>query len=429
MAESNCVACGHAREPSEQLGIFCAGCGRPRLPFARAFVWSTLALITIFFFTEVVSIELRRPFIIVFLLAVEIWFSVQVLRHRPKAVFRMVAALLPTSVIFMNFMNWGAHGSAGGPFLIAIWIVVVGAWVFLVANSLVALSRGFARSSRDPELGQDALALTVFTLIGLAVSLLHAVLPGLIAIVRHWQSGNPRHLVLGALETANGVVGVIVELRLEATLLAAAIVLTLTIRRVLRANYKYLGRYSVGESMARSALRLVRNILKLFWTTLKFWRIILASILPTILLVGASLFLSYSTFALSWFIEFLWSSKEFVALLPLGWLQFLVTLVATVAGLVAVDLVASGRRASGFTATLDDVRKDTWGLLQAFVFSGYTLSYSFFICWIPVMIFRLAQQEGGENAILFWVALAAYISLAIVAFVRKIDTDEVASQK
>jgi hypothetical protein len=427
VAESNCVVCGHVRQASEQLGIYCAGCGKPRLPFARIFVWSTALLITIFFYSEFVSQRFRLTMLVISLVSLTLVYCVLVLRHRPRAASRAVWVLLPVAVLSLEPMLWALGDSLPEVYSFVVTVLVIASWTALVLQVFIALFHGIDNARKDPELSSESLVLTIFALFGILISGLHFLLPLATEAGRDLQYSAFRTDLLDVLEGAQTILSFVVNLRAELTAFAAVVVLFVTVVNAFRSHYRYAGRFSVNTTDARLALRIAKGLISLIWTTLKFWIVIGKSLFPLVLLIGAALLLYLSVLQVGTLTSALWSNGVFMGLSPANWLKFAISLVASGIGLIAVGLIASGVRLESFSQFLADVRGDSWGLLQALGFISSKLAYSFFLFWIIVMIYRMATGAGGEHAILFYAFITYWVALAAIAYFKKLDRDSLGS--
>lgn len=421
MPNAQCKHCGYARTAVDELGMYCAGCGRPRLPFASYFVGVWLLLTGTYFLGQT-DTDLLRPLLIVVLLGAAVWCSVLIMRHRKAALARLLAVFLPTVVIAMSIPRWESPSTLAWPGgLVVLNIVVTIAAILTLAISYgVAAKAGFRKAREDARLRADSLILTWLTLIGILITVAYFALPYVTAALRDWLRGTRSwEGVKNWLAGFSDVLQFIVDARFVLILLLAFVVIALATIAALRDKYVYPeGKFSVLSTIARILRGIVSNVLRLIWSTIERWWLILLGILPTTLvLLGGVLFIgSVSTAA--GLIKKLWLGDAFFELTFPQWFILLGSVLGALVSVILMNAVVSQNFTSMRTA-LGGVRRDFGGLTQAVGFSFFIVTLAFTVTWIIALAYRIATGSGGFGGFLFIATVVAYGGFALVSWLRR----------
>lgn len=421
MPKAQCKHCGHARTVDDELGMYCAGCGAPRLPFAAFFVGIWL-LVTATYFIGQLDTDLLQPLLTVVLLVSAVWSSVLIMRHRRSAMVKLLAVFLPTVVIAMSIPRWGSPSTLAWPgvlvglnFALTVIsiVVILGAFGFAIAS-------GFRRARQDDGLKLDSLILTWLTLIGIVITIAYFAMPLITRALRDWLRGTRDwegvRNFLGSVEDG---LQFVVDIRYVLILILAFALVGLATVAALRDHYKFEGaRFSLFSTISRILRGIVSNVVRLLWSTIERWWLILLGILPTSAIVLAGVVFITSIATVAGLTKRLWLGDAFVELPFHLWLLLLGDVVAALASVVVMNGVVS-QDFTTFRAAIGGVRRDALGLAQAVGFSFFIVTLAFSVAWIIALAHRGVTGAGGFGGLLFVVTLVAYASFALVSWLRR----------
>ena len=389
-----------------------ATAARPRLPFAWQFVLPLVAVIVTYFVARLADPTALRPMLIAVLVTVAAWYSALILRNRQRAVAPLLVILAGTTIVSMYPVQWGVPTGPTPPIgLVVVGIVLLGlAWVGLIGFVLNRVGRGLAAAREDKTLGGESFVLTLLTVLGVLLTIVHLVVPLLLPAVGR----SPQMFAL--LYRVKQFSDAVFEYRTAILLGFGLIVLGLAVIAALRREYKSTRKRqdaNLVEMVGRVMVAIGRNVVQLLRSTLARLWLIVKSLTPAAIAVVASLGLVWGVFGVSFYVEKLWTHTDFFALEFGEWFVLIACVALTGAGLLVMSLAVSRDLRATLRRILTEIREDAPKLAEAYGFSAIILSFAFWCAWLAALVHKLAFEHEPFGGFVFVLATVAYVSFGV----------------